>query len=234
MKAALAVLLAVPAALQAAPDTAHDGGHDWLNGTWRAQGDGLLHSLDGKPVPLTAKAASAWARVKPAFLAGDPKVDPARRCKPPGEPRLMADPGTPFSVIVTGPRVLFAYQWNRLVRMIEMESPREVIGPTYFGQNAGHWEGDTLVVDVQGLHEGVALDKSGLPHGEKLRITERFRALDKDRMEMVAQFTDPDSFTRPWSARLVFQRQPGLTVAEDICLDREHLVGKLVDPNKVK
>jgi hypothetical protein len=52
----------------------------------------------------------------------------------------MADPKTPFSVVVTGPRILFAYQWNRLVRIVEMGPSREVIGPTYFGQNAGHWE----------------------------------------------------------------------------------------------
>lgn len=234
-KPALAVLMAVPAALSAAPDN-----HDWMNGVWRAQGDGLLHSVDGKPVPLTPRGAAAWARVKAGYLAGDPAVDSARRCKPPGEPRLMADPKTPFSVIVTGPRVLLGYQWNRLVRMIEMEAPREVIGPTYFGQNAGHWEqgkggeGETLVVDVQGLHDGVALDRSGLPHGEKLRIEERFRSIGKDRMEVVATFTDPETFSRPWTARLEFARQPGLIVEEDICLDRENLVGKLVDPNRSK
>jgi hypothetical protein len=218
-------LMAVP--LQAAP-----ADHGWLEGVWKARGDGMLHPIDGKPAPLKPAVAKVWGMQKAAFMAGDPKLDLSRRCKPPGEPRLMADPKTPFSVVVTGPRILFAYQWNRLVRMIEMGPHREVIGPTYFGQNAGHWEGSTLVVDVQGLNSNVALDASGLPHGEKARLTERISARGKNQMQVLISINDPQMYSSPWTARLVFDRQPGLTVAEDICLDRENLVGKLADPVK--
>lgn len=217
MMMALALLgAAAPAAAQ-----------DWIEGVWQARGDGMLKPADGKPIPLKPEAAKAWNAQKPAFMAGDPKVDFSRRCKPPGEPRMMSDPKTPFAVIVTKPRVLFAYQWNRLVRMIEMEEPREVIGPVYFGQNAGHWEGDTLVVDVQALHPNTGLDRSGLPHGEKARLTERFRSLGPKQMEATITINDPETYSAPWTARVVFDRLPGLTVKEDICLDRENLAGKL-------
>lgn len=226
-KGMMMALVMTGALIGAAAPAAALSGQDWIEGVWQARGDGTLKPADGKPIPFKPVAAMAWNAQKAAFVAGDPKVDFSRRCKPPGEPRLMSDPRTPFAVIVTKPRVLFAYQWNRLVRMIEMEAPREVIGPVYFGQNAGHWEGEVLVVDVQALHPNTGLDRTGLPHGEKARLTERFRSLGARQMEATITIDDPATYTAPWTARVVFDRQPGLTVKEDICLDRENLAGKL-------
>jgi hypothetical protein len=40
-------------------------------------------------------------------------------------------------------------------------------------------------------------------------------------MQVLVTVNDPAMYTRPWTARLVLDRQPGLTVAEDICLDRK-------------
>jgi hypothetical protein len=198
-----------------------------LEGVWKAQGDGVLRTLDGKTPPLKPAPLKAYMAKRAAYLAGDPKVDPTRRCKPPGEPRLMIDPNVPFEIVETWPRVMFLYQWNRLVRMIEMGPPREVIGPSYFGQNAGSWDGTTFVVDVQALHESVVLDKSGLPHSENAHLTQRFRLIGNGQMEVIIHIVDPAVYTTAWDARVVFDKQPeGTRIREDICLEREGLVGK--------
>ena len=36
--------------------------------------------------------------------------------------------------------------------------------PTYLGDSIGHWEGDTLVVDVVGFNDRTWLDQDGHPH----------------------------------------------------------------------
>lgn len=197
-----------------------------IQGAWKAQNPGPLLTIEGKEPPLKPAARKAWLARRKAMLAGDPKVDLSKRCKPPGEPRLMAS-GTPFEFVMSPGRILIAYEWNRLVRMIEMGEPREVIGPVYFGQNAGKWEGDTLVVDTQALHENAWLDSTGLPHGENARLTERFRLLSPATLEATIKVVDPEMYTRPWTARLLFTRLPGYRIKEDVCLEREGLVGKL-------
>ncbi|WP_313803742.1 hypothetical protein [Sphingobium sp.] len=222
-KKALIVALLAGAGMASAQNAAPS-----LEGVWLAQGDGLLRPVDGKAPPLKPAAARAYQAVRAKYLAGDAKVDPAKRCKPPGEPRLMIDPAVPFEIVTTKPRILFLYQWNRLVRMVEMGAPREVIGPTYFGQNAGSWDGETLVVDVQALHDSAALDKSGLPHGENAHLTQRFKAVGDRQMEVTIHVDDPEVYTRPWDAKILFVRQPeGTRIKEDICLEREGLLGKI-------
>ncbi len=197
-----------------------------IQGVWKAAKPGPLLTTEGKEPPLRPATRAAWLKNRPKVLAGDPKVDLSRRCKPPGEPRLMAS-GTPFEFIVTPKRVLIAYEWNRLVRMIEMGPARPVIGPVYFGQNAGSWQGDTLVVDVQALHEDTFLDGTGLPHGENARLTQRFRLLSPAQLEATITVNDPQTYTRPWTTRILFDRLKGYRIKEDICLERENLVGKI-------
>lgn len=198
-----------------------------LEGVWQARGDGLLKTVEGSPPPLKPAAKKAYDAKRTGFLAGDAAIDPAKKCKPPGEPRLMIDPQVPFEIVQTAQRIMFLYQWNRLVRMIEMGPQREVIGPVYFGQNAGSWQGDTLVVDVLALHENAYLDKSGLPHSDDAHIVERFRLIGANQMEATLRIEDPTVYARPWEAKVIFDRLPGARIKEDICIEREGLVGKL-------
>ena len=210
-------------AVWAIPASAEPVGQPYsLNGVWLADGDGYLTTRDGELPPLKPEYREAYLASRDAFVAGkDDALDLSLRCKPPGEPRLMIDPGVPFEIVESEKRILIGYQWNRLVRMIEMGDPRELIGPTYFGQNAGHWDGDGLVVDVQGLHENIRLDSSGLPHGENARLTERFSLVSPDEMVVRFRFDDPEVYTEPWEAEVRFHRQPdGTRIKEDICLTR--------------
>ena len=218
--------LFVAAALALAPAASAQTVAPAIQGVWKAAKPGSLTTVEGQAPPLKPAARAAYLSRKPKMLAGDRATDPAKRCKPPGEPRLMAS-GTPFEFIVTPQRVLIAYEWNRLVRMIEMGPAHDVIGPVYFGQNAGKWEGDTLVVDVQALHENAFLDATGLPHGDNARLTERFRLVSPKQLEAVITVNDPETYTKTWTTRLLFDRLPGYRIKEDICLEREGLVGKI-------
>ena len=55
---------------------------------------------------------------------------------------------------------------------------------TFNGHSIGHWEGDTLVVDTVGFTTDTSLGNQGQRHSEKMRIVERFRLAEPDRLEV--------------------------------------------------
>jgi len=74
----------------------------------------------------------------------------------------------------------------------------------YLGDSRGHWEGDTLVVDVTNFN--AKDDYRG--SGAGLHLIERYkRTADGDlRYEVIVE--DPDTWARPWTAALDLRLQP--------------------------
>jgi hypothetical protein len=71
------------------------------------------------------------------------------------------------------------------------------------GHSVGHWEGDTLVVDVAGLDDSTWLGggqgSANLTtiHSDQLHVVERFTR-EGDTVTYRATVTDPVMFTKPW------------------------------------
>jgi len=74
-----------------------------------------------------------------------------------------------------------------------------------FGDSRGHWEGDTLVVDVRNFSEKREYRGSR----ENLRLVERWRRLDETTLEYVVTIDDPTTWTRPWTVRQELKLQDG-------------------------
>ena len=73
------------------------------------------------------------------------------------------------------------------------------------GDSRGHWEGDTLVVDVANFSP----KRSYRGSRENLHMVERWRRLDETTLEYVVTIDDPTTWTRPWTVRQAFERQDG-------------------------
>jgi hypothetical protein len=92
-----------------------------------------------------------WARkVYEQRRATLSKDDPESKCLPPGIPRLMATP-FPFQIFQLPDRVLFVFEggahvWRAV--FTDGRSHQKNPSPSFLGNSTGHWEGDTLVVDV--------------------------------------------------------------------------------------
>src|SRR5262249_58924450 len=81
--------------------------------------------------------------------------------------------------------------------------------PSYLGDSVGHWEGDTLVVDVVGFKE----QTSGMSlHSESLHITERFTRVDYNTIEYEATSEDPKVLTKPWTIHSKIMLRPGTRI----------------------
>jgi hypothetical protein len=91
------------------------------------------------------------------------------------------------------------------------------LSPSWQGHSVGHWEGDTLVVDVTGFN-----DKSIMavyPHTEELRITERYRRLDFGHMEVQVIAEDPGTLTKPWTINMIWDLAPEQELQEYVCTE---------------
>ena len=65
------------------------------------------------------------------------------------------------------------------------------------GFSVGRWEGDTLVVESNGFNDKTWLNNVGLPHTEKLRVTERYQPSHARAPDVDVTFDDPDAYNKP-------------------------------------
>lgn len=161
------------------------------------------------------------------------KDDPEARCLPAGLPRYMFTP-YPFEMIQTPNRVIFLYEGSahiwRIVPIGERLSHPADPNPTWMGDSIGHWDGDSLVVDVVGFNDKAWLDQAGHPHTEALHIIERFTRTDSLMLKYEVTIDDPKTYTKPWKTSLTIPYQPNGHLMEYICqednMDVPHMVGK--------
>jgi hypothetical protein len=214
-----------------APMTAFAAGAPILDGTWRLERpQTLLTPQDGGAIPFTKDGRARYESNKAAAAKGDYEFDTSfTRCSSPGLPRLMLTPAR-FRIFQRPTMVTFMFEWNRLLRQIDM--PGSLVGlrramgggpvvevGTMKGVTRGRWDGNTLIAESTGFMDGKLLD--GLISGsDQLKLTERIRLRDQDTLEDRITISDSDTFTRNWDVVLTYKRQPDETFPEDVCLDR--------------
>jgi hypothetical protein len=167
------------------------------------------------------------------------KDDPEARCLPVGVPRFMYDP-YPFQIIQTPNQVVFVFEGdNYLWRIVNIESPRtnapgnthsKNLKPTWLGDAVGHYEGDTLVVDVTGFNGLAWLDQAGHASSDKLHLTERYTRTDSLTLKYEVTIDDPEAYSKPWKSSNTIHWRPGMELMESICQEDEkssiHMIGK--------
>jgi hypothetical protein len=74
---------------------------------------------------------------------------------------------------------------------------------TYMGTARGRWDGTTLVVETSNLK---ATTRGA---SQELQLIERFTRTGRNSMEYQVTFTDPATWTAPWTAALDLKARPG-------------------------
>ncbi len=75
------------------------------------------------------------------------------------------------------------------------------------GASNGHWEGNTLVVDVTGLNGLAWFDRAGDFTSDSLHVVERYTRVDADHLTYEATIEDPAVFSRSWKISLPLYRR---------------------------
>jgi hypothetical protein len=146
--------------------------------------------------------------------------DPAALCLPPGVPRLVLVSLFPIEIVQTPTRIVFMYEYMNVFRSIPIGGPHSPdVVPTYLGDSAGRWEGNTLVVDVIGFNDKTWLTGTGTFHSDALHVVERYTRVSKDRIDYEATIDDPKVLTRPWTIRTSMMLREGTRVQEYVCAE---------------
>lgn len=182
-----------------------------------------LLQTDGKPAPLNAAGKKLYAE-RQAKVKADPKTDPNAECLPQGVPRLTYS-AYPFDILQTTRAVALVHEPNHTFRIAYWNEafPGDEWANNWLGHTSAKLEGKTLVLDSQGFNDQTWLDYSGLPHGEKLKVQERFTLVSPTQIKGEVVITDPDYYTRPWRSSFTLVKQEGMTIPENVCQDTHQM-----------
>jgi hypothetical protein len=99
------------------------------------------------------------------------------------------------------------HEMNHSVRIIPTDGRPHAPGDIrqWRGDSRGHWEGNTLVVDVTNFTGRNPFRGSS----EKLHVVERFTPVDADTLLYRFTVEDPETWDKPWTAELAMSRVDG-------------------------
>ena len=215
--AALAVVLPAAAAQDYVVPRTPDGQPD-LQGVWQAVNTAVWNIQDhsaeyGVPAGQGVVVGNhlpyqPWAlEQRQQNHENRHTLDTEANCKMVGVPRITYMP-YPFQIIQTPDQIVMIYEWVHTIRNIFMTGER-LEGPIqwYMGDSRGHWDGDTLVVDVVHFTDETWFDRSGNFHSEALHVVERYTPVGPDHLMYEVTITDPEVFTEPWQMRMPLYRR---------------------------
>jgi len=148
--------------------------------------------------------------------------DPHTHCMPPNFPRAWTLPQY-IKVVQTPSLMVMLHEFNAAYREVFLDGRPlpDNPNPTWNGYSTGHWEGDTLVIETNGIRDDMWLDIQGSPVTESARVTERLKRINFGIMQVEIAVNDPKAYTRPWSVTIEMAIQVDTHMLEEICLDDE-------------
>ena len=157
------------------------------------------------------------------------RADPVTNCLPTGPSEVF---NVMFRIMQTPALATILYESGtgryRQIYMDGRKLPDDPL-PTWLGYSIGRWDGDTLIVETAGFNDRTWLDRSGHPHSEKLRVTEKFHRVDFGHMQFQITYEDLEMLTRPLSISIMMNYAPDTDMLENVCnesnVDKVHMVG---------
>ena len=138
---------------------------------------GGLGVVEGGEIPYQPWAKEKRKENMENWLTADPVV----KCYMPGVPRATYMP-FPFQIVQTPGSILLAYEFASSSRIVYMDKPDfEAPAESWMGHSRGHWEGETLVIDVTSQVADTWFDSAGNFHSDELRVVERYTPIGPDR-----------------------------------------------------
>jgi hypothetical protein len=224
-----------PEAQQWKPPRTADGQVD-VQGYWRQTNNVTTYSLErgeadravhikitgqraatGKPIVEPADGLIPylpWAAQKFKYLVsvheGPEKVvdlDPVARGFMEGVPRINLQTG--FQILQMPNQVVFLYEYGHHFRVVPLDGRPHLDSRVklWMGDSRGHWEGNTLVIDVTNQNDQTWMDQVGAFHGPDMHVTERWTFSGPDRLDYEATMTEPKVFARPWVIAMNYARE---------------------------
>lgn len=197
-------------------------GHPNLQGLWKMgasgppprAGSGIFAGMDYLPAALAARDE----------LATKPHEDLVAQCVTASVPGGLLYPPYPSLFVQDGSFFVIMHEFAHDVRIVPVDGSSH---PKNFaalnGDSRGHWEGDTLAVDVTNFSKGKRWLNMGADYlDENAHVVERFTLTGPDTMSYEVTVEDPTVIKKPWIAKVNLLRQPkGDQILEGACREGE-------------
>jgi len=204
------IVTLVPSGPWSGPRTA-DGQPD-IAGHW-SNTVGNHNTLEGRlSDPIGGVPYQPWAKARQEEFNAhleDPTrpeyVEPLARCAPGGPTKSLLWHG--FEVRQFPGYVLFLFDsGTRVIHLGDQKHLPEAL-KLWNGDSRGHWEGNTLVVEVTNNNSKARFARTGEFVSDQARVAERF-AFDSggERFSYQATYTDTVTLTRPFTISLAARR----------------------------
>jgi len=159
-------------------------------------------------------------------------ISPLASCFPPGIPRDIVAPAA-HQIVQTPGYVMHLLEYSHSYRVIPTSNEEHVSGNVklWQGNSRGHWEGNTLVVDVTNMNGLAWIDNAGNFASDALHVVERFTMIDRDTIHWEGRIEDPKVYTHPWTmvSALTRNKEPGFEIWEQACHEGNRSVKDQLD-----
>ncbi len=194
---------------------------------------GGLGVVEGEEIPYKPWAAARKKENEEHWIDRDPEL----KCFQPGTPRGMYMPH-PFQIIQSNTKIQMVFEFANAQRTIHLTKMEPYPNVLWMGYSVGHWEGDTLVVDVSDFTDATWFDRAGDFHSDALHVVERYTPAGKDVIHYEATIEDPQVFTRAWKISMPLYRrlEPNAQLTDFKCVEmvEETMYGHLRKHQLVK
>src|SRR6266404_5535163 len=153
-------------------------------------------------IPYKPEALARKKENQENWLTADPEI----KCYLPGVPRATYMP-YPFQILQSSSAIFINYEYAGAGRNIFLKDPGPTPVDSWMGQSVGHWEAETLVVDVRGFNDQTWFDRAGNFHSDELHVVERYTRTSPDVIQYEATIDDPKTFSRPWKMSMPLYRR---------------------------
>jgi hypothetical protein len=192
-----------------APRTAD--GHPDLSGVWFAGRAGghvdnpaLRRQFDPKVTPEEPPSFQPWAMAKiKAMTSTDYELGRASvNCMPRGVPGMFLINPYPFQIVQTPGLFVQLDELNNNFRVVHTDGrPHNPDpDPAFDGDEVGHWDGDTLVIDVISIDEHTWNNFTGWFHSDQEHVIERVKRPSLNYLTVQVTIEDPKVLTKPWTS----------------------------------
>lgn len=142
-----------------------------------------------------------------------------------------------YQIIQTPGYVTILYEMIHETRIIPVDNSPHLPASVreWNGDSRGHWEGNTLVVDITNYNgkgwmgtSGSTGRLKGILQSEALHVVERFTRTDENTILYEVAIDDPNEYTKPWKVEVPLVRDPEYKIYEYACHEGNEAVANIL------
>jgi hypothetical protein len=137
--------------------------------------------------------------------AGPEEMEPYTRCIVRAPlPRVPTGYDNNYEIVQTPGAVAIVQEQIHETRVIPLDGRAHLDSSIsqWLGDSRGHWEGDTLVVETTNFSDGFTFQGAT----KHMRLVERWTRVAADRIDYRFTVSDPETWTKPWSASIAWNK----------------------------